>query len=191
MLDVNIDKILENPFLYNWEYQGFGMIRIYLDKDIRLQIWSNDYKINNVTDIHTHPWDFKSLIVQGQLINNIYAELPYEDKFKYTDNELFNKCLIETGDKAYVMESKKIILNKHISNIYKEGETYYHNKDIPHNIEFINGTITLLTKYNKNQNSLAYSYVKLDNVWVSAAPRPASRDEIEHFVNVAKKLRKK
>ena len=51
--DEIVEKILNNPLDYEWELQGFGMLRTYIDKDTRMQIWLNSFIIQDVTDIHT------------------------------------------------------------------------------------------------------------------------------------------
>ena len=112
--DEIVKKILNNPLDYEWELQGFGMLRTYIDKDTRMQIWLNSFL---------------------------------------------------------------------------KGETYDHSKDVPHRIDFIDGTITILTKRNKEKQSFAYSYVKSGREWVSAAPRPATKKEILTFIDAAKRLR--
>ena len=67
MYDEIVKQVMENPFNYEWELQGFGMLRTYIDKDTRLQIWLKDFIVPGVTDIHTHPWDFESFIYKDKL----------------------------------------------------------------------------------------------------------------------------
>lgn len=72
---------------------------------------------------------------------------------------------------------------------YTKGDNYKHSKLIPHRIDFIDGTITVLTKENIHPNSLAYSYVKDSGEWVSAAPRIATDEEVMTFISAANKLK--
>lgn len=191
MYDEIVKKIMENPFDYEWELQGFGMLRTYIDKYTRLQIWLKNFIVPNVTDIHTHPWDFKSFIYQGQIRNNIFFEYDLQNSVSGKGFPC-NKCLILTGENAYVKERIPIILKPNGSFKYSQGDLYYHNKDVPHRIDFIDGTITILTKSNIHEDSLAYSYVKgFNNEWISAAPRPATKEEIKAFIEAARKLNQK
>lgn len=183
-----IEEILKNPFNYKWELQGFGMLRTYIEEDTRLQIWSKNHIVENVTDIHTHPWDFTSIIYQGEIINHTFGE---HDLNSSVVGEKFDRCLILTGEKAYVKEKTPIKLNKWTLQRYKKGEVYFHAKNIPHRINFVDGTITILIKRSINPDSLAYSYVKDKEEWVSAAPRIATIEEIEEFIGIAKKLKEK
>ena len=100
--------ILKNPFNYEWEVQGLGMLRTYLNEDTRFQIWNKDLIVEDVTDVHTHPWDFISVILQGKITNHIYKEYP-EQVNKY---KKYFRCLINTGEDAYVKEKNEVYLLK-------------------------------------------------------------------------------
>ena len=189
-VDKKIKQVLDNPFDYEWELQGFGMLRTYISKDTRLQIWLKDFIVPGVTDIHTHPWNFESFIYQGQIKNNVFTEYSLQDQ---VSGEWFqcDRCLILTGENAYVKERTPVILKPYDSIEWFQGEIYFHGKDVPHRIDFVDGTITILTKLNIHEDSLAYSYVKgFNNEWVSAAPRLATKEEIIPFINAASKLNK-
>lgn len=189
MYDEIVKQVMENPFNYEWELQGFGMLRTYIDKNTRLQIWLKDFIVPDVTDIHTHPWDFQSFIYQGQITNFIFKEYALEDQLS---GEWFqsDRCLILTGVTAFVKEKTPIILKPLDKVGYSRGDIYFHGKDVPHRIDFIDGTITILTKSNIHEDSLAYSYVQNGGEWVSAAPRLATKEEIIPFIDAASKLNK-
>lgn len=189
MYDEIVKQVMENPFNYEWELQGFGMLRTYIDKNTRLQIWLKDFIVPDVTDIHTHPWDFQSFIYQGQITNFIFKEYALEDQ---VSGEWFqsDRCLILTGVTAFVKEKTPIILKPLDKVGYSRGDIYFHGKDVPHRIDFIDGTITILTKSNIHEDSLAYSYVQNGGEWVSAAPRLATKEEIIPFIDAASKLNK-
>lgn len=188
--DEIVKKVMENPFDYEWELQGFGMLRTYIDKDTRLQIWLKEFIVPNVTDVHTHPWDFTSYIYQGRVTNYSFHESstqrPYLDRY-----EEYDRCLILTGEKAFVHEKTKVFLQMCNTDIFTKGKIYKHRRDVPHRIRFTDGTITILTKSNIQEHNLAYSYVKgIDNEWVSAAPRPATKEEIQTFIDAASNMNK-
>ena len=184
-LDKIVKQVMENPFNYEWELQGFGMLRTYIDKNTRLQIWLKEFIVPNITDVHTHPWDFESFIYQGQITNHCWRES------SKLDGVSFDRCLILTGEKAYVKERTQVILKVIGNQKYTRGMVYSHEKNIPHRIDFVDGTITILTKSNIREDSLAYSYVMgIGNEWVSAAPRLATKNEIKKFIDAASKLNK-
>ena len=180
--------VMENPLEYSWELQGFGMLRTYIDKDTRLQIWLKEFIVPNVTDIHTHPWDFESYIFQGEITNYCFSELPPITP-EFNKGYEYDRCLILTGENAYVKERTRVLIMEAYSFRYTKGDNYKHSKLIPHRIDFIDGTITVLTKENIHPNSLAYSYVKDDGEWVSAAPRIATDEEVMTFILAANKLK--
>ena len=91
--------VMENPLEYSWELQGFGMLRTYIDKDTRLQIWLKEFIVPNVTDIHTHPWDFESYIFQGEITNYCFSELPPITP-EFNKGYEYDRCLILTGENA-------------------------------------------------------------------------------------------
>ena len=185
MYDEIVKHVMENQFNYECELQGFGMLRTYISKNTRLQIWLKDFIVPGVTDIHTHPWDFESFIYQGQIVNHCWRES------SKLDGVTFDRCLILTGEKAYVKERTQVILKVIGNQKYTRGMVYNHEKNIPHRIDFVDGTITILTKSNIHEDSLAYSYViGIGNEWVSAAPRLATKEEIIPFINAASKLNK-
>ena len=177
--------ILKNPFNYEWEVQGLGMLRTYLNKDTRFQIWNKDLIVDGVTDIHTHPWDFISVILQGKITNHIYKEYPEQ----VNKSKKYFRCLINTGEDAYVKEKNEVYLLKCDKNTYTSGNFYIHKKHVPHKIKFKDGTITVLNKFNKNgedkKSSEAYTYVKNGKDWVSAMPRPAKEHEIHDTIKKA------
>lgn len=195
--------ILKNPSNYEWEVQGLGMLRTYLNKDTRFQIWNKDLIVDGVTDIHTHPWDFISVILQGKITNHIYKEYPEQ----VNNSKKYFRCLITTGEDAYVKEKNEVYLLKCDKNTYTSGIFYIHKKHVPHKIKFKDGTITVLNKFNKNvesenkkyvkytdshitvlgqeKSSEAYTYVKDGNEWVSAMPRPAKDYEIYDTIKKA------
>jgi len=59
---------------YEWQVQGFGMLRTYLDGpgEPRLQIWDQRLATWSNNAIHDHPWAFTSTILAGTLFNQRY-----------------------------------------------------------------------------------------------------------------------
>ena len=72
-----LEHSLNFPDMAAWTVQGFGLLRCYPfreTKDVRLHIWNSDLRIEHVSDIHTHPWDFTSHIICGYIHNHLYEE---------------------------------------------------------------------------------------------------------------------
>lgn len=180
-----VKKILENPLNYKWELQGFGMLRIYLDKETRLQVWSNKHQTKDVSIIHNHPWSFNSNIICGQMTNILYTE------YELTENNNFYKSRILTGENAHQFNTKETTLIESHRQTYSPNTHYFHHKDIPHRTEFIDGTVTIIRREDRNEDSHADSYWELEkgkDNWVSAAPRLATEEEILDICEMALKL---
>ena len=71
-----VADILEFPERHDWTLQGFGMLRAYLSSEIRLHVWSAAHRVEGVSDIHNHPWDFESMVVCGNMENTLYRVAP-------------------------------------------------------------------------------------------------------------------
>ncbi len=75
-----------------WSAQGFGMLRKYLPGNRRLHVWTKAVYVPSVTLLHTHSWDFTSLILRGVIHNFKFNRVPGDP----THNEYRLKC----GEKA-------------------------------------------------------------------------------------------
>ena len=70
-----VQEIIRNPLIYpGWSLQGFGMLRLYLTKEIRLHVWDTAYQVPNVSLLHDHPWDFTSVVIAGCMENRLYSQ---------------------------------------------------------------------------------------------------------------------
>lgn len=96
--------ILENADKFEWSVQGLGMFRLYLDETTRLHIWSKDFKVLDVSEIHNHPWDFTSDILLGQVSNTIYEEVDPDDKPEIMLNpNVYIKQLLHCGENCHFL----------------------------------------------------------------------------------------
>jgi hypothetical protein len=44
-----VKNILEKATSYKWSLQGFGMLRLYLSKDVRMHVWHPDFAVKKVS----------------------------------------------------------------------------------------------------------------------------------------------
>lgn len=172
-------KALTNPEDYEWSVQGLGMLRAYLTEDraTRLQIWLKELQLASATSIHTHPWDFESIIYRGELINRTYAEVP---------GHKFDCYVINTGPTARPLSHSKIDLEITQNRKLTEGQSYYQPKEVPHLTLFSQGAISIIHRldYSKS-DGLAKSYGV--GPWVSAAPQDVSWREARSLITYAMK----
>lgn len=98
-----VKSILENPTpqTRNWSLQGFGFLRSYLSSELRLHVWDSRYRVKNVSGIHTHPWDFDSYIVAGELHQFRYKEVGINrrdiEEFDATAPDAYFRSVIKAG----------------------------------------------------------------------------------------------
>lgn len=177
LLKGRIKSTLVDALDYEWTLQGFGMLRLYLPGGQRLHVWSKRHKVQNVSEIHTHPWNFRSTIVAGCLRNHIYrvggipscsGEWMYEQKIRCG----------EGGGLTGERERKYLYLET--LDIFHEGDTYEQRYDEIHLSEPYDGCVTLVERVVPEGNSPDHAcvYYPVGTEWVSAEPRPATEQEI-------------
>lgn len=120
---------------YDWESQGFGLMRTYLDKDIRLHIWDDSFLVPGVTMLHTHPWNFHSTIICGTIKNT---------KFTHNlDGELYHSAKIITGSNPEPVLRGDVVLSGETRVISRE---YSQNFFEIHSTSAVDGTITVVSR---------------------------------------------
>ena len=164
-------KILESPFELDWSIQGLGMLRLYLNESTRLHIWDDRYKVESVSEMHTHPWDFKSTIIVGHLANTIFIE-DTKSESVYNKQKIF--CGVGGG---LVEEPSQVNLRLWKVEFYEERESYVETANEIHVSNPSRGTVTLVRRHFLEDKDHAYVYWDSGD-WVSAEPRKATHDEI-------------
>jgi hypothetical protein len=177
-LKAAIDTILSRPYGFTWTVQGFGMLRTYLGptERYRLNLWDDRLRMKqgdvDVSDIHTHPWDFSSLIVAGQLANTRLDEVASGAPTHW-------RKLIKTGEEGEDLSDwAEVCLVERDHEFYTPGATYRQAKAEIHYTRASRGTITLNDRTPKDPASRAYVYDKLGRDWRAARPRLATMEEI-------------
>jgi hypothetical protein len=166
-----VQKILENPIGHEWTIQGLGMLRLYLDGERRLHIWDDRYQVDNVSQMHTHPWNFRSYIVAGELYNTLY-EVDDNDGLPYKQQSIF--CGVGGG---LVDSPQNVNLAVKSKMFYRERETYSELAHEIHISEPIGGTVTIVKREFLDDADHALVFWK-DGDWVSAEPRAATNEEV-------------
>jgi len=179
-----VHKILLAPHGHLWTLQGFGMLRTYLADDIRLHIWDDRYKVKGVSEIHDHPWHFKSHIVVGSLINWKYREV----KSTSDGNPvLLTKRTIKPGEGLQSLGDEPVWLTRdpttpHGCVEYIEGEFYEQSADEIHHTDCQRGTVTLVKRQRVGED-IAHVYFWPTRGFVSAEPRKATRTEVNDITD--------
>lgn len=178
--------VLENSRREDWSVQGFGFMRMYLtrgDTSARVHIWNSKLRLEGVSDIHTHPWSFESLVVAGLLGNVRWTP--------GTTGRSFDEYLLNAGEDARLLSSPKPVkLVEHVIERYGPGETYKQRHDEIHsNVICKESTITVIARELQVENpDHARVFVPGGDEWGNAAPRPATAQEWHSIVGGALEL---
>lgn len=171
-LQASVRSALERPFSYAWTVQGMGMLRTYFGKDqrYRLNIWDSALH-NGASMVHDHPWDLKSWVIAGELRNVRYTSEPFGNPYNWK----IIKCGMGGCD---IGESGVIYLRSGSPEYYRPGETYSQYTTEIHATGYLDGTVTLNDRTNRNGEN-ARVFWPHGTKWVSAEPRPATYEEIK------------
>jgi hypothetical protein len=172
-----VHVILKEGKHYPWQIQGFGMLRMYLSDQYRLNIWDSRYRVPNVSLMHTHPWDFESLIVAGELTNYRFSFSP--------DGDEYDRALIKPGPGGGLTTNDgRVTLRCHAKETYWSGGVYAQNANEIHVSAPTDGTVTLNRRQRVGED-LAHVYWPAGKSWVSAEPRNATEEEVAAIVSRA------
>jgi hypothetical protein len=163
---------------YTWTLQGFGMLRLHLIDEYRLNVWDSSFRVPNVTLIHTHPWDFESVIVAGKLKNIIYEEDCLNNLYK-----TYSRAEIKPGigggiDKDTIA---KVSLKSMSEIVHTEGQVYSQTANMIHLSNPVDGYITLKCRHRVGEDK-ALVYWDSEE-FITAEPRIATQDEVEKIVS--------
>ena len=177
-----VKMLLRTPHGLNWTVQGLGMLRAYIDdnKEIRLHIWDKDLIVPEVSTIHTHPWEFTSYIISGEILDTKLVESKSEFGQPY-----FKQSILCGEGGGLEGEPELVHLINKGGVLYRRGEQYCLWPDEIHDSQFKDGTVTIIQRKFGEDVDHAYVYWDEGEVWGSAEPRPAAKGEIERACNKA------
>lgn len=164
--------ILEHPQDYSWSLQGFGMLRLYLEDNIRMHIWDSRYRVENVSMMHDHPWDFHSHVVVGKIENYRYI---YDD---VNGNNFWRQTLRCGVGGGIEGEPEQVSLGLQVPEIYVARESYDQLANEIHVSFPEDGTITLIKRTMHEDTEHAHVFWEMDDEWVTAEPREATPLEV-------------
>lgn len=170
-----IEQGLTQEINGEWQIQGFGMLRLYITKEVRLHVWHNGLVYHDTpSQIHNHPWNFNSRIVVGNLRNVRYLEWPEK-----TATHHIAKILCGPGG-GLTSESPRDT-NLEIATIdeYNAGDVYYQTAKELHRTVFKNGTVTIVTREFLDDADHALVAYPIKQQWKTAEPRTATERELE------------
>lgn len=171
---------------YEWSLQGFGMLRAYVTRELRLHVWNSKFAVPDVTTVHDHPWNFDSLVVSGSIEDSLF--LPSTSRM--WPAKLHTRVEIVCGpgggnDPDELMaRGERVWLEPFDTSRHHPGEMYHRDAHQIHSTRYEDGTVTLVSREFLPDTEHAHVFVEDGRRWVSAEPRPATADErdaiIEH-----------
>lgn len=175
-----VQDILERPERRDWTIQGFGMLRTYLPFDMRLNIWNSRFRIQDVSEIHTHPWHFESYVERGRLMNMRYERLT-------EGAATHDHALLKPGPNGGVLQQYGgATLSALNPEFYGAGERYSQKASEIHMTRPSDGCVTINVRERVGVDE-ALVFWPRGETWVSAEPRNATAAEVEEFVLSARK----
>lgn len=176
-----VSTILQHAETFEWSLQGFGMFRLYLSKELRLHVWSPEHAYKDVDTVHTHPWDFESIVLQGSIRNRRYVlnDDPNTPQRWQQQKIVCGPC----GGPAEDAKPVQLEVLKEIT--WNAGERYCQFANEIHESIPQAGTITLVRRTFHADTEHAHVFFATGRSWRSAIPRPATRDEVLAMKNIA------
>lgn len=180
-LEKQARAILEQAESHEWSLQGMGMFRHYISKEVRLHVWDARFMAPQVTTLHTHPWDFESIVLSGVMTDVMY--LKASDHLAATHEE----CQIVCGSGGGMTSepSKPVRLMAPFTHTFTTGRSYRHVATDIHESIPRSGTVTVIHRTFRPDTEHAFVYVKRGKPWVSAEPRRATLDEVRSMALLA------
>lgn len=185
LLRATVRSILEHADRYEWSLQGFGMLRTYLSKEVRLHVWNSRFAVPNVSTIHDHPWDFTSLIVSGRV-----TQYRFTESADPNIGEPFSRQTIRCGVGGGLvhgceMNAPELVrLRRSYLETYDTGERYGQTANEVHHSLPDDGTVTIVERTFRADTEHARVYYNTQE-WVSAEPRPATQGEVQRAIAAA------
>lgn len=159
-----------------WSIQGFGMLRLYLPDNMRLHVWSDEYRVTN--NAHDHTWDFTSLVISGQINDLLYTE-NYHYFEDLTDEKTHLMQEIHPGAGGGIKTSPREVRLHEMENIVvRAGESYTRTHRQLHMSVPSDGCVTIIQRTPRDENNIARVAVPIGQTFSFVEPRPATDDEV-------------
>jgi hypothetical protein len=183
--------ILEHADSFDWTLQGLGMLRTYLSLEVRLHVWHSGFKFKEgdqiASELHTHPWNFHSLVVAGRVRN--YRFLEVAGTSLGTGQAIPRKRqTIRCGEGGGLIgDPVDVFLAEQPTETFEEGETYTQKAEEIHRSLPDDGTVTIIEREFLDDTEHAFVYFRGE--WISAEPRPATPEEVAEITGFALQTR--
>lgn len=167
-----------------WTVQGFGFLRTYFGpadapKKFRLNLWHSKFTVPNVSTIHDHPWNLKSVIIAGQPFTNLrYKMRTHSGLYQPTHSYMTIKTGIGGGVEQGEIYDADLVPG--FEEEYRPGDIYRQQALEVHETKFVDGAVTLNERIGDTERARVFWPYGTD--WVDAIPRAATREEVTDAV---------
>lgn len=174
-----VKSILERWEAFDWTVQGFGFLRTKIQGVGRIHVWDSRLRTPLVSDLHSHPWPFRSTIISGELINQRFVDsesggLPYV------------RSRIATGEGGGLIgEPEEVSISDIFLDLYGPGDVYAQVQNDLHRTLAQDGTVTLIERPQGPPLEEALVYWPRGTEWVSAEPRRIEKWQMEPTIRLA------
>lgn len=181
-----VRHMLDHPYRFSWSFQGLGMYRVKLTEDVRVHIWMPSEANEGVSDMHTHPWSFRSLVLAGSI-----RDIVYQDVGRVEDGLPARRHEVICGpDGGGALDDGKMTGLRPLSDQVHEAGTSY---KLPWNLVHrsrpqVEGTVTVLLKTEKVSDDQACVYRWPHDPFGTAEAAPPTRDDIIRAAWTARQL---
>lgn len=173
---------------YEWQVQGFGMLRTYLPGpgEPRLQVWDQRLATWSNNAIHDHPWAFRSTIFAGVLFNQRYDVRVIDYGIDGHTTE------IVPGTRGGLLSERPVLPCRIVPQpveVYSMGESYSQTHREMHLTKYLPGTVTLITRSEREAADIARVawYGEADEQPPFVNPYPAPAEIVERVIGDALK----
>jgi hypothetical protein len=175
-----VAAILAKAQAYRWTLQGLGMLRLYLSENQRLHVWSRAHAAPGVSELHDHPWHFRSRIVAGRLMNQRYTATPSAGGGHWCQTLKCGAggCLASAPPVRVELEGDPL-------EDYGEGEEYHQGHNEIHQSMPEDGTVTIIARHFRTDRDHARVFWPVGSEWGSAEPRDATPEEVRSITTNA------
>lgn len=128
-----------DPLTLKWRTHGVGFIKAYLSENLRLHIFHKMFLTPGITMHHTHPWNFQSEVLIGELTNLRLEKIDGKPNFNEGTIDCSNFCGIEG-------EPQPVHLFPAVWETFVPGQIYRQRAYEIHANEAQDGTVTLMER---------------------------------------------
>jgi hypothetical protein len=153
-----VEAILRDWRSHEWQVQGFGMLRTYLDGpgEPRLQVWDQRLACWGNNAIHDHPWAFESTTYAGLLFNQRFDIVPVQRNVPSLGNGHMTDII--PGTRGGQLSERPVLpctIYPLAVEVYALGDRYSQHHREMHLTRYTQGTVTLITRHDREEQDIA------------------------------------